>query len=299
MSGSGRACVIPNGVAEWTEYQTPDGTVYPLVIPSRRGRWILTETGWGSPPVEHVTQRSPLQHGQSLLASWLRPRTVQVAIRQDFCSRNDYWAGRQELVNALRLDVWHFLSDTVTPGILRRVLPNGSLRELDVYLSQGPTFDAPDQRRWDSWGIQEVLRWIAYDPIIRDPVDRSYDLNVLSNTIVTYDGTWQERPTVTMTGPITNPGLVNSTTGETLGFTTVVVAGTSLVISLGSDPVTIVDSLGVDRIGDLDSTSHLASWHLAPHPEAANGQNTLLFSGSGTSGATACVLNYHDKYWGI
>lgn len=287
-------------LSEYTEYETPDGSTYPLVIPSRRGRWVITETGWGVPDVEHVTQRSPLQHGNTIVASWLRPRTLQLIIRQDFCSRNDYWEGRKDLVDALRMDLWHFLGDQVRPGILRKVLPDGSLRELDVYLGQGPTFDAADQRRWQQWSFQEILRFVAYDPIIRDPIEHSATLSLVAITTVTYDGTWAERPVMVITGPCPSGfTITNSTTGESINIVTSIADGETVTIDLTAHPPTVISDIAGSLIANLSTGSHLATWHLAPHPEAINGDNSVFPIIIGSGANTSVTLHYKHRYWAI
>ena len=53
-------------------YITPDGVEYMLSPPV----WVLQEDGFGMPPIEYVTQRGPLQHGETVKNLFLRPRTI-------------------------------------------------------------------------------------------------------------------------------------------------------------------------------------------------------------------------------
>jgi hypothetical protein len=158
---------------EFHEYISPDGTVYDLTIPSRKGRWVLQSQGWGTPPIDYITQRGTFQHGQTVKDYFLQPRTIQLLIDQSFCDRDGQWAGRASLLDAIRPNR-QLTATGVTPGTLRRILSDGSIRDLSVFISDGPTFDPDLSDGWQEHSFKEVLRFIAHDPVIYDPTLQSY-----------------------------------------------------------------------------------------------------------------------------
>jgi hypothetical protein len=89
-------------IKEFHQLVTPDGEVYDLTAPSREGRWVMNSQGWGMPGVEWLTQQAPFQHGATVMDYRLQPRTLQLMVRQNYCNRDDYWAGRQALIDAVR-----------------------------------------------------------------------------------------------------------------------------------------------------------------------------------------------------
>src|SRR5688572_21537598 len=110
---------------EFTDYIGADGNVYPLHVPAPIGKWAISQSGWGTPPIEYVTQRGPFQHGETVIDYFLRPRVVQLLIRQQFCNRDDYWTGRAALLNGIRPNR-QLTPTAILPGTLRRTLSDGS-----------------------------------------------------------------------------------------------------------------------------------------------------------------------------
>lgn len=156
------------------ELRMPDGAVYRLE--NGASAFILSDEGLGIPPIEYVTERGVYQHGETMRAYYLRPRIVQLIARRNFCNRLLYWAGRTQLINAVRPN----RTVLARPTVLRKYLPNGAIRDLDVYIEQGPAFAARQLDRWDEYSYSETLRLIAYDPTFYDPTVRT--LTVVSPT---------------------------------------------------------------------------------------------------------------------
>jgi len=189
---------------EWDTYIAPDGTAYDLTVPGRPGRWVLSEGGWGTPPIEHLTHRGPYQHGATVRDSHLRPRLIQLVLRADGCDRAEYWTLRAALMNQLRPNR-QLTAGGVLPGQLRKNLPDGSQRSLDVFIGQGPRFEGSDSRSWDEWAFTEILRFVAHSPTVYNPTRTDTALTVGSATVVTYPGSWPALPTILITGPVANP----------------------------------------------------------------------------------------------
>lgn len=295
-------------IKERTLYITQDSTVYELHIPP--GRALIHDTGTGMPEIEYVTQRGPFQDGETVKDYFLRPRMVELRYRRNCCSREEYWECRAELLDILRPNRGATGTIRLPQGTLRKILPDGSKRDLTVCIQQGPKFEAQRNSEWDSWSIDEILRFIAYNPIYFDPDGRSQSFgqggaltfpitfpivfSSFGNTVtLMYEGSWIEYPVIVITGPLTATSIVNLTTGESIGFNYNVPAGRTVTIDLsyGVKSVTLDD--GTNLIGAITSSSDFATFHLQP------GSNIVQVFGSGAGAGTALTINWLSRYIGI
>lgn len=288
------------GSAERDYYITGDGVTYLLHAPGRRV--VISDTGSGMPEIEYITQRGPYQHGESLKDFFLRPRIVELHIRQNFCSRQEYWNGRAAILDLLR--------PNRNQGVLRKVLPDGSMRDLTVTVQSGPKFEPRKTDSWDEWSLEEVLRFIAYNPVYFDPDQRSQVFGTtgaltfpltfpitfasFGNTVtVNYEGNWIEYPTLVITGPLTATEIKNETTGEVISFAYAIPAGRSVIVDLsyGSKRITLDD--GTNLIGSVSTNSDLSTFHLEP------GDNVIRVLGSASDTSTSISVNWFNRYVGI
>lgn len=310
---------IPADVSVYT-----DGTILATDIPKvysfhdNTNRALMSFTGWGMPEIEYITQRGPFQHGVTLLNYRLEPRVIQYVYRQVGGCRDDYWDNRAALVNTLRPN--RGVGGCVTHGRLRKIRYDGTVRDLMVVIEQGPPFQARGSD-WDEWAITETLRFIAHDPIVFNPAQKTanwtlstpvdhlifpitfpivFGTAIVNDTLnVVYDGTWLTYPTIVITGPLNGPIVENQSTGETLTIGWDVPVGKTLTINLAYGIKTVTDSDGVSRVGTVSTNSDLATFHIAPDPEVAGGVNTLKVSGSAADTNTAVVISWYDRYIGI
>lgn len=300
---------------EYTDYIAPDGTLYPLHVPAAIGRWVISEAEYGMPPVEYSTTTGPAQHGETVRDYRLTPRTVQLLIRQQFCGRSEYWSGRAGLLDAIRPNR-QVLFTAAQPGVLRKTLPDGSRRSLEVFITQGPRFEPRSAGIWDEFAFQEVLRFTAYNPVWYDPTQKSSSFtpdNALVFPItfpitfgalddtnnIAYAGTWFEYPTIELTGPMLSPRIENLTTGEVIQLTYEIPAGDVVTIELAYGSKTVTDSNSVNLIGTVTTDSDLADFHLAPDPEAPGGVNQVQITAGGISAASGAVVSWYNRYIGI
>jgi hypothetical protein len=267
-------------------------------------------TGWGMPSIDYITQQGPYQHGVTVLDYRLQPRTIQLTHRKIACNRQGYWDDRYSLVDKLRPN--HQLPNTFGPGRLRKTLPDGSIRDIKVLIEQGPTFAPRSRDAWDEYSFTETLRFIAHNPIIFNPAVQSqswtseqlnhwvlpwsfpsefiFGSSILSETVnVAYTGNWLSYPTIYITGPIQNPIINNNTTNEKIELNYNVPAGVTIIINLEYGLKTVVDSLGNNLIGVLTTDSDLATFHIAPYPEAPMGVNSLTASGTGAAAFSTSI----------
>lgn len=165
-----------------------DGTI-PLADQLKVYRFNNTEdqfsqsfTGMGLPPIKYITQRGPFQHGQTVLDFRLQTRMIQYIHRRNGCSRDEYWDNRGDLINLIRPNRW---SCSFELGRLRKIQPDGTVRDILAVIEFGPMFAARDKSRWDEWAFTEALRFRCDEPTFFDPALQSavWELDNLENLI--------------------------------------------------------------------------------------------------------------------
>lgn len=301
---------------EYIDFIAADGTVYPLHVPAAIGRWVISEAGMGMPPIEYSTTTGPAQHGETVRDYRLTPRTIQLLIRQGYCNRPEYWSGRAGLLDAIRPNRQLIPTSTI-PGTLRKTLPDGSRRSFDVFIAEGPRFEPRSVGVWDEFALQEVLRFIAYNPVAYDPAPKSATfapslidlvfpitfpitfgaLDVTAS--VAYVGTWPEYPAFELTGPMVAPLIENLTTGEFIQLAYDIPAGDVVTVALSYGAKQVTDSNSVNLIGTVTTDSDLATFHLAPDPEASGGVNLIRISGGAVSAPSGAVMRWYTRFIGI
>lgn len=300
---------------EYDLYIAPDGTEFKF---GANDRFVLGRQGYGMPPIEFIRQSGPFQHGETFIDFRLQSRTIQWVVRQNGHNRFDHWDNRAALLDTFRIN--RQSTGQFAPGKLRKLLPDGSMRDLDVFLAFGPDFPGGGDE-WDEFGFTDTLRFIAPDPTFYDPTLRTLtwalDPNQTNLTFpitfpitfgytyiddtnqITYNGTWQSFPTITITGPLKGFDLTNDDTSERLVLNYQVNAGETVTFDLSYGNKTITSDVAGNILGALTPGSDLATFHIAPDPEASGGVNNFSLYGIGASSATQVVLTYYDRYLGI
>lgn len=336
--GAGDACVecarlsnpfAPPAELDW--YISPDGQSYQF--DNARDDILLAFQGYGMPGIEYIDQQGPFQHGKTLLDYRLQPRIIQLEHRREGCDRYDYWTNRGGLLNILRPN--RQLPNSFELGKLRKILPGNVKRDIDVLVQQGPSFAARNDGG-DWLDFTDTIQFIAPDPTFYDPDEVtvvwtitvtgelffysvafpndlffpiSFGTDVLSGSAsLHYTGTWLAFPTIVMTGPINQPIIENLTTGEKIQLVYYVAAGEVVTISLPFGNKTVTNNFGQNLIGNVSTDSDLATFHIAPEPEATwcgthprpCGVNSFSVSGGGgVAGVTTITMRYNTRFIGI
>jgi hypothetical protein len=263
--------------------------------------------GFGMAPLRRITERGPLQHGQSDVGYRLEPRLIQLVLALRSTSWIGFYARRQELLN-------HFSPVDDSPIILRFTQPDGTVRQIDGYVIDGPDF--PKQSAVRSLVQRVALRISCPDPAWYDPTRQSVRIvgvtggsgftfpmivpwtfggaTVNSETTINYAGTWLEYPEIQIVGPIQDARIEHVDSGDVLDFDGNTIAdGDSYTIDLRYGYKTIVDSAGGNQIAKLTADSDLATWHMSP------GENNLHITGASADTTTAIVLRWYNRYLGV
>lgn len=298
------------------QYQTVDLIVGPttLRVSGADPYRLLFIQGIGIAPVNRNNERAPYQDGttdtgftldvRTLAAGWMIVGATEAAI-------DGYADTLAEHVRPL----------DSTPVQWKVTRADGEIRQIDTYLIGELDFPNTVQERM---GASQKIggRFYAPDPIWYDPTPttvvfttvlgaQGFQIPLAVPLLMTtggiidyteeiaYEGSHKSYPIIYVTGPATNVIITNESTGDVLDFTgTTIAAGVTYIIDLQSRPKTIIDNNGVNRLGTLvETTSHLATWHLKPAQGSFDGENDIrVVVGSNATAATRILISYYDRY---
>lgn len=295
--------------SELLDFVKSDGTVYPLHSPP--SRMVLSNIGWGKPGETFSKSSGPFQHGETPVSYRLSPRVVQLSVRHKFRTRQEYWAGRSSLLAELGIN--NASPNAPTKGVLRRKYYQDNLvktRCLDVFLKNGLVFEQPEG--WQEYSLVENLEFIADNPVIYDPLLKTSTISSFSASLVlpvtfpfilgsyygsstiTYTGTWESYPTITVVGPATDFYIENLSTGAKIRLFYNVSAGETVTFDLSYDTKTVTNNLGqnlAEYLRDSD-LSEFCITHLVS-------SNLFLVSVDAYGTGTSVTLSYYNRYYGI
>lgn len=115
---------------------------------------------------------------------------------------------------------------------------------------------------------------------------------------IAYQGDWDSYPVITITGPIANPIITNTATGDVLNFSVAggtIAAGSAWVIDTRYGRKSVLNGT-VSVANYLSDDSDSATFRLVPDPVAAGGTNTVTLSGSATGTATAVGIVWFNRF---
>ena len=266
--------------------------------------FLRDHEGTGMQPRHDITQRGPMEHGESYLDYRLDPRDIDLLLMLTG-SVSERATKRRTLMGLFHPDY---------ASTLRFLADNGT-RDIDVQFKGDGT--VPTNERQPALEIVR-LKFIArkpfYDPsgvtvpfaqisgggafLVPTAVPTTFGGSSLNQTQVidtTGDPTfWRAEPIITITGPITDPIITNQLTGDKLDFTgTTLAGGTTYTIDTRYNKKTVVDQLGANQISKLAAGSSIASFDLR------RGANSILVVGTGTTAATLIVFSYNGQHVAI
>jgi hypothetical protein len=263
--------------------------------------------------MHRISERGPMQHGNSDVGFRLDPRTVKLVLGVDPTTLGDQYTRRATLLS---------LFGPRTAAIpVRWTLPDGSYRQLDCHYLGDMRFET---RAGEGYLLKVAVTLGANDPSFYDPTGAALTFalgggagtfavptpvptdvgasTIDQSTALTYAGSWLCYPhLVRITGPITDAVVTNSTTGDKLDFTgTTIAAGDHYDIDCRYGRKTVVDAAGANQIATLTTDSDLATWHISADPDVApGGINSIRVTGSAASTATKVEISYYNRYLGI
>lgn len=270
---------------------------------------VTRVAGLGLPPMFHATERFAQQDGASLQYVSLQPRVLTLPFEILASSYTALWSAKR--------DLYGFLSNVRSPYTWIATLPDGTIRHLDSYFAG--ELSMPYDPEWGPVVSKDVGQFVAYDPTWYDPTqvlwavavsggsgswafDLGFDAGFGSSVVAAlntrnYPGTWRAYPVITITGPIDDLVIENVTLGLRLDFTGYnLAAGRSLVLDLRPGYKTVTHSTDGNLPDALTDDSDLGTYHIAEHPYAVGGNNTISISGTGATIATRIETRFYTRY---
>lgn len=241
--------IPPVDVGFWTgslSYQ-PAWSPEPFVIPfgsvdANGVAWmLLSVTGWDGPPtVGQIIQRSA-DHGGWPSAQFYGPRLLTLDVMISAPSQAARDVAKQQLIQACPVsDLATFAYGEPVPkqcyvrqnGSANITFKSSTLADIEATIP----LVAPDPRKYSTIPLTATATLPA--PVINPltlPITLPAQFPESAPPVATAvtcinEGTFETRPIVTVTGPVTSPGIVNAVTGQTITWTGLTLAASDQLI---------------------------------------------------------------------
>ena len=266
--------------------------------------WLDAWDGLGLNDPEDLFSQGPQQRGDTDEGYQFPPRIFSLVFKVTRESEGALDTARETLLRLLKP------SKTVAKTF-EFTLENGVVRYLEAKMVStqisdrrgrrhqkiGGTFKANDP---DFYGETEAATFGQSGGssgfTVPMPVPHEVGTSTLDETLnITYGGTAPTFPVLRITGPITDAVIENLTTGEAISFAGLTIdAGDYCDIDLRYGYKQVLDQDGAYVV--VSDDSDLATFHLAPAPEAAGGLNVLKISGTSVTGDTRVDASWVEKF---
>jgi hypothetical protein len=267
---------------------------------------VVEFDGFGMPIVRRLTQRGPLQNGDTDVGFRLDPRVLRLLVLAYAGDDAAIIAARAALIGLLKPG-----SDVVS----LRWTYDGVSRQIDTHYAGGMTLPSLD---WKLQHHRMGFELRAADPTWYDPEGTTVgfaqtgggtgmpmpfvfpmtlgasDLDVTQAIDLNHANSWNTYPTITVTGPVTNLVITNGATEDKIDFTGFTIgAGVTYTIDLRYGYKTVVDHLGANQISKLSTDSDLATWGLIA------GENSIGVVGTSITSATLISFQFNERFIGV
>lgn len=285
-----------------------------LALTGRNPFDLISIQGIGVPPVRRLTERSPFQDGDTDVGYRLDPRVINAVVLLNTSTRTGADGYRDRL--------YDYFKPLASQVALRCIRDDGAIRQIDcalIGMLDAPVTDEDRIHAMQRMAIQlRAAEPIWYDPQIRYwaaiggtatgmygyaipmavPWIQTPVTEINTNITLAYAGTWSSYPIIKIIGPANGVTITNLTTGEVLDFPSLTLTANHWIeVDLRYGRKSVIDDLTANRIGELSDDSDLATWHLAPAPDAPGGQNVIKFEiGASATDATGIQIAYYDRF---
>jgi hypothetical protein len=268
---------------------------------------VIEFDGFGMSPVRRLTQRGPLQNGDTDVGFRLDPRTMRISVQAYGTTAAQFHSRREELLQLLKPG-----TDAVK---LCWTLGDGTQRQIDCHISGGLSLGTSTLLKNN---FRDVIELRASDPTWYDPNGGSlqfaqtgggtpmpvpvlFPLTFGASTLngaavinLSDANAWDTFPIIYVTGPVTGLILTNTATGDKLDFTGATVgSGVTYTIDLRYGYKTVIDSTSTNRISQITSDSNIATWRLVP------GANSITATGTSIDANTRIYIQYNTRFIGV
>jgi len=271
----------------------------------------LGDLGFGMAPLHRITQRGPLQQGDSDVDFRLDPRVLQLPFIITANTIAEHYTIRDKLLA--------IFSPSNVIGTLTITRPDGTQRAIATKILGGLSLDVDAK---SGYSVKTIVQMRADDPTWYNPVQniiagtpaivgtptpipRLYPVTygasgtISVNTSVAYAGTWNAYPNIVAVGPLNSLVIQNTSTGDTITLTTNIAAGTTYIFDLRYGYKTVVNQAGANVLSNVSAASNLATFNLAPMPQVIGGVNNIQITATGGTSTSAVSMTYYDRFIGV
>ena len=263
----------------------------------------MGDQGFGMAPLHRITQRGPMQQGDSDVDFRLDPRIMQIPLFVATTSVDEYYTARGRLLS--------IFSPSNVVGTVTVATSTWS-RSINVKVLGGMTFDADPKIGYE---LRAVIQLRADDPTWYDATPHTIagasdiagtptaiplvipltfgTANINTTTSFVYDGTWLAYPVITALGPITGLIITNNTTGQVITTAGSIAAGRTYTYDLRYGKKTVYDDLGNNQIATVSASSNLATWAIV------TGINSISIAASASASPASVTITYFTRFIGI
>lgn len=279
-------------VGYWTGQITYGGVTIPLGAEDANGiAWMVTGIDGmdGAPTSGQVVQRGS-DHGGWPTAQYYGPRPITLKLHASAPTQALRDVARAALQQAVPInDLGTFVYNEPVPKTLqvRRSgrIPESCTTLFDVDFQVG--LIAPDPRKYStvvqSASASTAVQLLGIAPPWTPPITLPAQPPPGQIT-VTNNGNFETRPVVTITGPIAGPAIYNSTTGQTVSFSSVALAATDVLVVYLDLKTAYLN--GAFRPADISS-----AWFVCQP-----GQSVLLLQAAGGAAGSTISASWSDAY---
>lgn len=272
--------------------------------------------GLAMPPVQRRTSRAPFQDGTTHLGQSLGPRFLDVILHLRGCDRQDLWNKRRDVLNLLNPQ----LGDLIFRVNFR---DNTKLELTPVRYDSVFEMGTDGQRGSTAQAV--AMRLVSNNPTWRDPDlktaspvltdenelifpitfgaggDLVFGTTKTSGTFTAITlGDWPTFPTIQMLGPLNNPEILNTTTGEKIGLQYPIADGELVEITLEYGTKGVVNDSGDNLNSYLTEDSNFSTFHLDPDPVATGGVNNFEVSATFLGAAPGTfTITWYDRFLAV
>jgi len=275
--------------------------------------YLIGNDGLGLLPFHRISDRGPLQNGDTDRGFRYDPRIINLALHIFAETEAEFWQKRSNVLT---------LFSPNTKKVIFQWKLGTTIRQIEAVPYEGLTFSSKDASGY-SQKTGMVLK--CNDPAMFDPTPNSVELSasggggatggavptavptsvgssgVNATVAINYTGKVDSFPyLIRITGPITSPILTNLVTNEVLDFSGyTIAAGDYYDIDLRFGYKTVTSAAGVSKQSELTAASDLTTFRILADPDAPGGVNSIQLTGSGVDVATKVNISYYNRFSGI
>ena len=267
----------------------------------------LKYEGFAHAPLHRLSERGPLQNGDTDRGYRLDPRFIALKLGIFGIDEADFYSKRNTL-NTI------FKASDAAGNLLFSY--NSVERQLDCYCveivpggrnqlwqefvislkANDPTFYDPDEETV-YFGLSGGEDKMEVPTVIPMTVGAS---SINTSTTVTNEGDVKSYPIIKIIGPTTGPVITNNGTDDKLDFSgTTIAAGDWYEIDCRYSYKTVVDQDDTNQISKLSDDSDIATFSFGADPKVADGVNSVSCTGTGVSSDSKISIRFYNRYIGV